>query len=320
MNGTTNQPSLLELAKQGNAQAIATLMNRQLQPKGITVKVSLSGDCLMVVAESIKSPEQQFLVDFIRKGMTNLKIKAIKRVVVRGQATGNTASAWREAFDFHSDSLTKPIQTSSSTSSQALATPSTSKPKFGLGVFNKALNIIQNRKAERITLVAGTFLVTSMVWAGMGTLNPASKQAKSETPTNPLTQSLFSQNKTHSITGTLVINELIYGVEGQFCSGKNGYDDIEGGKQILVKNNKGEILATGELGQGKGVKTGLGENLEQTAIEAGLGTPLKCQFPITIENVPQVDFYTIEIGRRGGMTYTAKDLQQKGWKIELRLG
>src|SRR3569832_507388 len=240
-------------------------------------------------------------------------------MVVRGQATGNTGSAWREAFDLHSDSLRKTIQTSRSTSSQA-PTPSTSKPKFALGVLNKALNIIQNRKTVRLALVAGTFLVTSMVWAGMGTLNPASRQAKNETQTNPLTQSFFSQNNTHSITGTLVINELIYGVEGQFCSGENGYDDIEGGRQILVKNNKGEILATGELGQGEGVKTGIGEKLEQTAIEAGLGTPLKCQFPITIENVPQVDFYTIEIGRRGGMTYTAKDLQQKGWKIELRLG
>jgi hypothetical protein len=137
----------------------------------------------MVVAESIEPPEQLFLVDFIRKGMTNLKIEAIKRVVVRGQATGNTGSAWREAFDIHSDSLKKTIQISSSTSSQALATPSTNQPKFLLGVFNKALNIIQNRNAERIALVAGTFLVTSMFWAGMGTLNPASQPTKNETQT-----------------------------------------------------------------------------------------------------------------------------------------
>jgi len=38
MNSTTNQPNLIELAKQGNAKAIATLINRQLQPKGITAK------------------------------------------------------------------------------------------------------------------------------------------------------------------------------------------------------------------------------------------------------------------------------------------
>jgi hypothetical protein len=33
---TQAQPNLLELAKQGNAKAIAALINRQLQPKGIT--------------------------------------------------------------------------------------------------------------------------------------------------------------------------------------------------------------------------------------------------------------------------------------------
>jgi hypothetical protein len=37
MNSTATQPNLLELAKQGNAHAIAALMNRQLQPKGITL-------------------------------------------------------------------------------------------------------------------------------------------------------------------------------------------------------------------------------------------------------------------------------------------
>lgn len=31
-----SQPNLLELAKQGDTKAIATLINRQLQPKGIT--------------------------------------------------------------------------------------------------------------------------------------------------------------------------------------------------------------------------------------------------------------------------------------------
>ncbi|WP_242063438.1 hypothetical protein [Nostoc sp. FACHB-892] len=39
------QPNLLELAKQGDAQAIASLMNRQLQPKGITAKVALKDAC-----------------------------------------------------------------------------------------------------------------------------------------------------------------------------------------------------------------------------------------------------------------------------------
>lgn len=71
---------------------------------------------------------------------------------------------------------------------------------------------------------------------------------------------------------------------------------------------------------GQVVKVPFSEKFQNIANKAGLGTPLMCQFPLKIENVPQTDFYTIEIGRRGGMTYTAKDLHQKGWKLELSLG
>lgn len=173
MTTTGAKPNLPELAKQGNAQAIATLMNRQLQPKGITVKVSLSGDCLMVVAESIEPPEQLFLVDFIRKGMTNLKIEAIKRVVVRGQATGKTASAWREAFDIHSvdavEQVKQPLNSRNSRTS-TIENSSIIQTKNQSEVFSKFLNLIQNRTSERVLLVGGTFVLTTGIWASLGLL------------------------------------------------------------------------------------------------------------------------------------------------------
>jgi hypothetical protein len=46
-------PNLTELAKQGNANAIAALMNRQLQPRGITAKAALKVGCLSVILEEI---------------------------------------------------------------------------------------------------------------------------------------------------------------------------------------------------------------------------------------------------------------------------
>jgi hypothetical protein len=185
-------------------------------------------------------------------------------------------------------------------------------------------------------LVIGTLIVTSLIFAGIRTFNSVSKQAKNETQTNEIAQSISSPNNTPSpneiaqsvsspnntpsITGTLVINKWINGVEGQLCSGENGYGDIESGIQILVKNNKGEILATGQLGLGQLVKTPVHEIFQDIANESELGTPLTCQFPIDIENIPKADFYTFEIGRRGGITYTAKQLQQQSWKIKLSLG
>ena len=52
MNNPGTQPNLLELAKQGNPKAIATLMNRQLQPKSITAKAALKEGCLQIMLES----------------------------------------------------------------------------------------------------------------------------------------------------------------------------------------------------------------------------------------------------------------------------
>jgi hypothetical protein len=88
MNSTTNQQNLIELAKQGNAKAIATLMNRQLQPKGITAKAALKDSCLQVMLESAQAPNQQALVAFVRKGITGLGAESIKSVKIYGRQTG----------------------------------------------------------------------------------------------------------------------------------------------------------------------------------------------------------------------------------------
>ena len=99
MNNTGTQPNLIELAKQGNAQAIATLMNRQLQPKGITAKAALLEGCLQIMLESAQAPNQQALVVFIRKGITNLGAEPIKKVKVYGRQIGEEFPAWIEEFE-----------------------------------------------------------------------------------------------------------------------------------------------------------------------------------------------------------------------------
>lgn len=61
------EQNLLELARQGNAKAIATLLQRGLQSQGITVKAGIKKDCLMVFLESDEVPEIQTSVEFIKK-------------------------------------------------------------------------------------------------------------------------------------------------------------------------------------------------------------------------------------------------------------
>lgn len=95
------QQKTLELAKQGNPQAIKVLMNQSLQSKGITVKVGLKNNCLMVIAESQTLPDKSFLVNFIRQGVADLKPASVQRVVVQAHTLGNSTPVWRTGFDLN---------------------------------------------------------------------------------------------------------------------------------------------------------------------------------------------------------------------------
>lgn len=167
------QQDILEQAKQGNSQATAALINHHLQPKGITVKVSLTGKCLIVIAESEELPEQSLIVDFICKEITNLNIESIKQLVVRGQAKGNTSTAWREAFDLHSGVLVKQVQkpTSKNIRNSTIETYQVSKLKNQSKTLTKALNLIKNCSSKKLLLIGGTLVVASVVLAGIRTFN-----------------------------------------------------------------------------------------------------------------------------------------------------
>jgi hypothetical protein len=165
MNSTTTQPNLLELAKQGNAHAIATLMNRQLQPKGITTKTTLTQGCLMIIAESEDIPEQTFLVDFLRKGITNLMAEGIQRVIVQGRIIGKTAPAWRESFELRA-AVTANHQQPASINNSSISSPNASvKSKLNVFKSSKLTSILSfakgTRKLANTGLLLGILLVST---------------------------------------------------------------------------------------------------------------------------------------------------------------
>ncbi len=88
------QPNLLELAKQGDAQAIASVINYLLKAKGITSKVILKDGCLQVMLESFQVPEQESSVTFIRKLIIKLEATPIKSIKIYGKRKGQTSVAW----------------------------------------------------------------------------------------------------------------------------------------------------------------------------------------------------------------------------------
>ncbi|MEG4505187.1 hypothetical protein QUA81_15350 [Microcoleus sp. F6_B4] len=93
------QPNILELAKQGDAKAIALLLNRQLQAKGITAAASLKDGCLQVMLESAEAPSQQVLAPWVSKSIAGLGAASIEKVKVYGRQTGAKVPAWSQEFE-----------------------------------------------------------------------------------------------------------------------------------------------------------------------------------------------------------------------------
>ena len=97
------QQNLLQLAKQGNPKAIAAMLNQSLKSKSITAKASLKDGYLQILLESAQTPNQQDMVSFIRKGLTNLAAESITRVKVYGRQLGEESPAWSQAFEMVSE-------------------------------------------------------------------------------------------------------------------------------------------------------------------------------------------------------------------------
>ena len=96
---TGNKPTVQQAAKQGNPQAIAILLNRQLQPKGITAKLSVKDSCLQIMLEAANVPNQKGLVAAIQKWIDGLGVDSIQRVQIYAKQTGEEIPAWNDGFE-----------------------------------------------------------------------------------------------------------------------------------------------------------------------------------------------------------------------------
>jgi hypothetical protein len=88
------------------------------------------------------------------------------------------------------------------------------------------------------------------------------------------------------------------------CAGSGGYDDIEAGLGVVVRNEDGTTIGTGELTQ---------EGLDDP------GSETECTFAFSID-VPEAEFYSIEVGSRGELTYSAAEMEDQGWRVSFELG
>lgn len=95
---TIQQPGLTALAKQGDLNAIAALMNRALHPQGIGVKVAYQKGHLRVLLEGKTVPDQTVLAPYIRKGILALQVPGWHTLSVLGRLHGASPPAWSKTF------------------------------------------------------------------------------------------------------------------------------------------------------------------------------------------------------------------------------
>jgi uncharacterized protein (DUF697 family) len=93
-----SQPTLEELAKRGDTNAIATLLNRSFEPKGATAKAAIKNDGLNIIVEAVETPNKKETVALIRDVITRLQLERVETVNVYGRQPGDDIPDWHQTF------------------------------------------------------------------------------------------------------------------------------------------------------------------------------------------------------------------------------
>lgn len=104
-----------------------------------------------------------------------------------------------------------------------------------------------------------------------------------------------------TVNGSLVLADSggVQKLAGSVCQGTGGYDDIRQGTQVVVTDESGTVIATGEL-------------------ESGLLVGGHCMFAFTVSSVPSgKSFYGVSVSHRGTLQYKQDQLQSG---VQLSLG
>lgn len=99
VNTQSKSATVKELVRQGNPKAIAAVLNRKLNPKGVNAKASFDSGCLQLMFEASKVPPQVVLVEWLKRGFSTFPETPIETVKIYGKKTGDDFPAWQEKFD-----------------------------------------------------------------------------------------------------------------------------------------------------------------------------------------------------------------------------
>ena len=104
------------------------------------------------------------------------------------------------------------------------------------------------------------------------------------------------------LTGEFTLNDEDIIGTGDHCFGTGGYDDFGPGMNVTVRDGNGSIIASGD-----------------TVSSDAFPDNYSCTVEFAVE-VDDVEFYAIEVGHRGELSYSKEELEEQGWNVSLVLG
>jgi hypothetical protein len=124
-----------------------------------------------------------------------------------------------------------------------------------------------------------------------------------------------SQPITRSISGSLLIVFDHYGYTGKPCNAYNSkpLNDLKFGFPIVVRNGRGDILATSTAPAGSTIEV-------RKPLVGDKESTVNCEVTIPPFTVPDSEFYAIELAGRKPIVKSRSDLAASGWRLDLSIG
>lgn len=93
-----SQPNLIKLAQQGDANAIATLINQALDSQGVIAQATRRDRHLYILLESDPLPDQSSCIRVIQNGMLRLGTSILTLIIVTGQNRNQPSLNWTQTI------------------------------------------------------------------------------------------------------------------------------------------------------------------------------------------------------------------------------
>ena len=132
-----------------------------------------------------------------------------------------------------------------------------------------------------------------------------------------------------SVQGVMVLadEDNVFGSWDE-CIGRGGYDDFGPGMNVTVRDGSGNIVGSGgsewfseddlpPRDADGDDRTELQKAAAAAKLSGEAGRACSVKFDVPIESA---DFYEIEVGKRGALSYSASELEENGYWVALTLG